>query len=101
MPFEVHPASAERFDDVALVLGGKNPTSSVCWCLSHRVDARTNRELVVAASLAARAAASNRSMKISAIMAVPSMVRSTRLDGRAELSVQVVPGEHNRALISL
>ena len=24
------------------------------------------------------------------------MVRSTRLDGRAELSVQVVPGQHNR-----
>jgi hypothetical protein len=50
----------------------------------------TNRELVAAASLAARAAASNRSMKISASIAVPSMVRFTRLDGRAELSVQVV-----------
>ena len=50
----------------------------------------TNRELVVAASLAERAAASNRSMKISAIIAVPSVIRSTRLDGRAELSVQVV-----------
>ena len=46
MPYQVHPATAERFDDVALVLGPKNPTSSVCWCLSHRVDARTNRELV-------------------------------------------------------
>lgn len=46
MPFEVHPATAERFDDVALVLGPKKPTSSVCWCLSHRIDARTNRELV-------------------------------------------------------
>ena len=46
MPFEVHPATAERFDDVALVLGPRNPTSSVCWCLSHRVDARTNRGLV-------------------------------------------------------
>jgi len=51
----------------------------------------TNRELVAAASLAARAAASNRSMKISAIIAVPSIIRSTRLDGRAELSVQVRP----------
>ena len=51
----------------------------------------TNRELVAAASLAARAAASNRSMKISAIIAVPSMVRSTRLDGRAELSGQMRP----------
>jgi hypothetical protein len=27
-----HPASAERFDDVAAMLGPKNPTSSVCWC---------------------------------------------------------------------
>jgi GNAT superfamily N-acetyltransferase len=46
MRFEVHPATAARFDDVALVLGPKNPSSSVCWCLSHRVDAKTNRELV-------------------------------------------------------
>ena len=61
----------------------------------------TNRELAAAASLAARAAASNRSMKISAIIAVPSMVRSTRLDGRAELSVQVVPGQHNRVSLFL
>jgi GNAT superfamily N-acetyltransferase len=28
------------------MLGPKNLASSVCWCLSHRVDARTNRELV-------------------------------------------------------
>ena len=28
------------------MLGPKNLTSSVCWCLSHRVDAKTNRELV-------------------------------------------------------
>jgi hypothetical protein len=61
----------------------------------------TNRELAAAASLAARAAASNRSMKISAIIAVPSMVRSTRLDGRAELWVQVVPGQHNLASLLL
>ena len=46
MSFEVHPATAARFDDVALVLGPKQPTSSVCWCLSHRIDAMTNRELV-------------------------------------------------------
>ena len=43
---EVRPATADRFDDVALLLGPKNPTSSVCWCLSHRIDSRTNRELV-------------------------------------------------------
>jgi GNAT superfamily N-acetyltransferase len=36
----------DRFDDVAAVLGPKNPTSSVCWCLSHRLDAKTNTSLV-------------------------------------------------------
>jgi GNAT superfamily N-acetyltransferase len=46
---EVRPANAARFDDVATMLGPKNPTSSVCWCLSHRVDAKTNQELVGAA----------------------------------------------------
>lgn len=45
----VHPATAERFDDVALLLGPKNPQSSVCWCLSHRLESKTNRELVGAA----------------------------------------------------
>ena len=43
---EVRPATEARFDDVAAVLGPKNPASSVCWCLSHRLDSRTNRELV-------------------------------------------------------
>ena len=42
----MEPATIDRFDDVALVLGPKNPDSSVCWCLSHRLDARTNRSLV-------------------------------------------------------
>ncbi|WP_166350833.1 GNAT family N-acetyltransferase [Phytoactinopolyspora limicola] len=46
MSIEVRPATAERFDDVATILGPKNPTASVCWCLSHRVDSKTNRELV-------------------------------------------------------
>jgi GNAT superfamily N-acetyltransferase len=46
MSIEVRPATAERFDDVATVLGPRNPDSSVCWCLSHRLDARTNRALV-------------------------------------------------------
>ena len=44
--FQVRPATSERFDDVATMLGPRNPSSTVCWCLSHRVDARTNRELV-------------------------------------------------------
>jgi GNAT superfamily N-acetyltransferase len=43
---EVRPATAARFDDVATMLGPKNRVSSVCWCLSHRVDYKTNRGLV-------------------------------------------------------
>jgi GNAT superfamily N-acetyltransferase len=43
---EVRPATAARFDDVAVMLGPRNPESSVCWCLSHRLDSKTNRELV-------------------------------------------------------
>lgn len=43
---QVRPATIERFDDVAIMLGPKNPVSSVCWCLSHRLDSRTNRQLV-------------------------------------------------------
>lgn len=46
MTIDVEPATSERFDDVAIMLGPKNPASSVCWCLSHRLDSRTNRELV-------------------------------------------------------
>jgi GNAT superfamily N-acetyltransferase len=36
----------DRFDDVATMLGPKKPGASVCWCLSHRLDSRTNNELV-------------------------------------------------------
>ena len=45
MSVEIHPATEARFADVAAVLGPRNPTANVCWCLSHRIDARTNREL--------------------------------------------------------
>ena len=34
---EVHPATVERFDDVAVVLAPKNPDAPSCWCLSYRV----------------------------------------------------------------
>lgn len=44
MDVTVRPAT--DFDDVATMLGPRNPSSSVCWCLSHRLDARTNRSLV-------------------------------------------------------
>lgn len=46
MAIEVKPATIELFDDVAVLLGPKNPGSSVCWCLSHRLDSRTNQQLV-------------------------------------------------------
>ncbi len=46
MTIEVAPATRDRFDDVAIMLGPKNPSSSVCWCLSHRVDSKTNQQLV-------------------------------------------------------
>lgn len=46
MTLEIAAATTARFDDVATMLGPKNPSSSVCWCLSHRIDAKTNRELV-------------------------------------------------------
>ncbi len=46
MTVEVATATADRFDDVAVMLGPKRPDATVCWCLSHRVDARTNRELI-------------------------------------------------------
>lgn len=42
----VLPATKARFGDVATMLGPKNPDSSVCWCLSHRLDWKTNRGLV-------------------------------------------------------
>jgi GNAT superfamily N-acetyltransferase len=41
----VRPATTARFADVAAMLGPRNPDSSVCWCLSHRLDWKTNREL--------------------------------------------------------
>jgi GNAT superfamily N-acetyltransferase len=43
---EVRPATEELFDDVATMLGPRNPASNVCWCLSHRLDSRTARGLV-------------------------------------------------------
>ena len=43
MSIEVRAAGV--FDDVATVLGPKSPDATVCWCLSHRLDAKTNRSL--------------------------------------------------------
>ena len=47
MTIEVAPATEERFDDVAVMLGPKkDPQANVCWCLSHRLDSTTNGQLV-------------------------------------------------------
>ena len=43
MAIEVRPATV--FEDVRTMVGPKRPDANVCWCLSHRLDARTNREL--------------------------------------------------------
>ncbi len=45
MTVEIRPATEDRFTDVAAVLGPRNPDANVCWCLSHRLDSRTNRAL--------------------------------------------------------
>ena len=45
MSTAVWPATKERFGDLAAILGPRNPQSSVCWCLSHRLDSKTNRAL--------------------------------------------------------
>lgn len=42
----VKPATSERFDDIATMLGPKNPGSSACWCLSNRVGSKVNRQLL-------------------------------------------------------
>jgi GNAT superfamily N-acetyltransferase len=48
MTIEVRPAT--RFADVATMLGPKkSPDANVCWCLSHRIDARTNQSMTGAA----------------------------------------------------
>ncbi|GGE84829.1 GNAT family N-acetyltransferase [Mycetocola zhadangensis] len=40
---EVKPAHS--FEDMATMLGPKNPQSSVCWCLSWRLSSTENRSL--------------------------------------------------------
>ncbi|MBO4259314.1 GNAT family N-acetyltransferase [Streptomyces griseorubiginosus] len=43
MTIEVRPAS--DFADVRAVIGPKSPTASVCWCLSHRIPSKLDKEL--------------------------------------------------------
>jgi GNAT superfamily N-acetyltransferase len=49
MTYSVRPATVDRFDDVAAMLGPTNPASTVCWCLSHRLPSKESRSLLGAA----------------------------------------------------
>lgn len=40
MTIEVRPATV--FDDVATLVGPKNPSSNVCFCLSYRIGSKEN-----------------------------------------------------------
>ncbi|WP_458116019.1 N-acetyltransferase family protein [Arthrobacter sp. D2-10] len=37
MTVDIHPATADRFDDVASLLAPKTPGAGACWCLSPRL----------------------------------------------------------------
>jgi len=43
---EIEVRPVRSFADLRTMVGPKNPTSNVCWCLSHRLDSATNRSLV-------------------------------------------------------
>ncbi|WP_282692271.1 GNAT family N-acetyltransferase [Streptomyces sp. CC208A] len=43
MTIDVRPASV--FEDVRAVIGPKSPTATVCFCLSHRIPAKLDKEL--------------------------------------------------------
>ena len=43
MAIEVRPA--EKFADVAIMLGPKRPDANVCWCLSYRIPSKENTAL--------------------------------------------------------
>ncbi|MBP2435983.1 hypothetical protein JOF34_000569 [Microbacterium amylolyticum] len=38
--------AARDFEGVRALVGPKRADANVCWCLSHRVTAKQNRELV-------------------------------------------------------
>lgn len=37
MAVEIHPATVDRFDDLARIVGPSKPGAPACWCLSWRV----------------------------------------------------------------
>lgn len=42
---EVHPATADRFDDVSAILSPGKAGSAACWCLSYRIPSAEFRTL--------------------------------------------------------
>ncbi len=46
MAIEVVPASAERFDDLAAIVGPATPGGQACWCLANRLPSRERGGLV-------------------------------------------------------
>src|SRR3954451_23784702 len=44
---DVHvlPATAERFQDLAVILGQRDPDGDACWCLTYRLPSGQNRAL--------------------------------------------------------
>ena len=42
---EVHPATADRFDDVAALLAPRRADAPACWCLTYRVGNAENSAL--------------------------------------------------------
>jgi GNAT superfamily N-acetyltransferase len=42
----VKPVTLARFDDLRTMVGPKRDDANVCWCLSHRLPAKQNRELL-------------------------------------------------------
>jgi GNAT superfamily N-acetyltransferase len=49
MAIEVVPASAERFDDLAAILGPSRPGGQACWCLAYRIPTGMRADLDPAA----------------------------------------------------
>lgn len=49
MTLEIHPATLDRFDDLAAVLRPKNDHSQACWCLAYRLPSAENNALSGAA----------------------------------------------------
>jgi GNAT superfamily N-acetyltransferase len=41
----VRPATADRFPDLATILGQRNPDGDACWCLTYRLPSKENRAL--------------------------------------------------------